>query len=180
MVAPRPASRHQRSVLLIDLSAIGWKEAALVALVILALYMGYALLRLSTLNARSTPAQPQTQAQPDPSLISAPPPPAAALPQPDEIDALLDTMLDRRLAPLMQQLETRLDQLEDRMDGMVRRVETVNQLPPVAPQYSEALSLAARGLGAEEIADQCGMSVGEAELVRTLAKSRGLDEGERA
>ena len=170
---PRLELRLQRSVLLIDLSAIGWKEAALVALVILALYMGYALLRLSTLNARSALAGELPETSPAPLVQAAP-----AL-QPEELEALLDTMLDRRLAPLMQQLETRLDQAEERIDGLGRRVETVNQLPPVAPQYSEALSLAARGLSAEDIAEQCAMSVGEAELVRTLAKSRGMGgEGE--
>lgn len=154
---------------MIDLSAIGWKEAALVALVILAVYMGYALLRLSTLNARSEPADAFPEPLPVTPLAQGEP----ALPQ-EEIEALLDTMLDRRLAPLMQQLETRLDQAEARIDDLGRRVDTVNQLPPVAPQYSEALSLAARGLSAEDIAEQCAMSVGEAELVRTLAKSRGL------
>jgi hypothetical protein len=159
---------------LIDVSAIGWKEAALVALVILATYMGYALMRLSTLNASRVQPEPEPVADPDPPTIV----PAAPALGSDEIEALLDTLLDRRLAPLMQQMEIRLDQAELRIDELGRRVETVNQLPPVAPQYSEALSLAARGLSAEDIADQCEMSVGEAELVRTLAKSRGMGGGE--
>jgi cell division protein FtsN len=49
----------------------------------------------------------------------------------------------------------------------------------VAPQYSEALSLAARGLSAEDIADQCDMSVGEAELVRTLGEESWHGRGRR-
>ncbi|MGL6077567.1 DUF2802 domain-containing protein [Methyloversatilis discipulorum] len=150
---------------MIDLSALGWKEAALLALVILAGYMGYALVRLSMLNARRT-------------AEAAPPPvPEAPVPPPPvDLQAELDMLLDARLAPLMQALETRLDLIEDRLDGVSRRLETVNQLPPVAPQYSEALSLAARGLSAEDIAEQCDMSVGEAELVRTLAQSRGMGD----
>jgi hypothetical protein len=60
MTRPRalPRRRFSRSMPLIDLSAIGWKEAALVALVILAAYMGYALFRLSMVSAavRTTPA----------------------------------------------------------------------------------------------------------------------------
>ncbi len=143
---------------------MGWKEAALLALVILSGYLGYALMRLSMLNVRrdAEPASP-------------PPPPMLAPPLPD-LQAELDTLLDARLAPLMQALETRIDVIEDRLDGVSRRIETVNQLPPVAPQYSEALSLAARGLSAEAIAEQCDMSIGEADLVRTLAQSRGLGE----
>ena len=162
----RTRAQTTRSGDLIDLSAIGWKEAALVALVILAGYMGYALVRLSMLNARRN-------------AEAAPPPvPAAPVPAPPPVDlqAELDMLLDARLAPLMQALETRLDLIEDRLDGVSRRLETVNQLPPVAPQYSEALSLAARGLSAEDIAEQCDMSVGEAELVRTLAQSRGMGD----
>jgi hypothetical protein len=168
--------RLQRSVLLIDVSAIGWKEAALVALVILAVFMGYALMRLSALGASRSPSEPERVADPDtPTIV-----PAAPALQADQLEAMLDTLLDRRLAPLMQQMETRLEQAELRIDELGRRVETVNQLPPLAPQYSEALSLAARGLSAEEIADQCEMSVGEAELVRTLAKSRGMGGGDEA
>lgn len=161
----RICAQTTRSGDLIDLSAIGWKEAALVALVILAGYMGYALVRLSMLNARRT-------------AEAAPPPvPEAPVPPPPvDLQAELDMLLDARLAPLMQALETRLDLIEDRLDGVSRRLETVNQLPPVAPQYSEALSLAARGLSAEDIAEQCDMSVGEAELVRTLAQSRGMGD----
>lgn len=140
---------------------MGWKEAALLALVILTGYLGYALMRLSMLNARRD-AEPA-------------PPPAPAPPPPD-LQAELDTLLDARLAPLMQALETRIEVIEDRLDGVSRRIETVNQLPPVAPQYSEALALAARGLSAEAIAEQCDMSIGEADLVRTLAQSRGLGE----
>ena len=163
----RTCAQTTRSGDLIDLSAIGWKEAALVALVILAGYMGYALVRLSMLNARRT-----AEAAPPPvteAPVPAPPPPV-------DLQAELDMLLDARLAPLMQALETRLDLIEDRLDGVSRRLETVNQLPPVAPQYSEALSLAARGLSAEDIAEQCDMSVGEAELVRTLAQSRGMGD----
>jgi hypothetical protein len=162
----RMRAQTTRSGDLIDLSAIGWKEAALVALVILAGYMGYALMRLSMLNARRSP---------DTAPVAPPPPPAVQAP-PVDLQAELDLLLDARLAPLMQALETRLDLIEDRLDGVSRRLETVNQLPPVAPQYSEALSLAARGLSAEDIAEQCDMSVGEAELVRTLAQSRGMGD----
>jgi hypothetical protein len=162
----RMRAQTTRSGDLIDLSAIGWKEAALVALVVLAGYMGYALMRLSMLNARST-------AEAAPSPVPVAPVPA---PPPVDLQAELDLLLDARLAPLMQALESRLDLIEDRLDGVSRRLETVNQLPPVAPQYSEALSLAARGLSAEDIAEQCDMSVGEAELVRTLAQSRGMGD----
>jgi DNA-directed RNA polymerase specialized sigma24 family protein len=43
-------------------------------------------------------------------------------------------------------------------------------LRPVTPQHSEAMVLAERGLPALQIAERCGISVAEAELVCALAR----------
>lgn len=45
----------------------------------------------------------------------------------------------------------------------------------VSPQYSDAMSLAQRGLTAQDIADRCGISLGEAELVWALARGGPQD-----
>ena len=42
---------------------------------------------------------------------------------------------------------------------------------PVSPQHSEAMLLAGRGVAAAQIADHCGISVAEAELVCALARA---------
>ncbi len=42
---------------------------------------------------------------------------------------------------------------------------------PVSPQHSEAMLLAGRGVTAAQIADHCGISVAEAELVCALARA---------
>lgn len=42
---------------------------------------------------------------------------------------------------------------------------------PVSPQHSEAMLLAGRGIAAAQIADHCGISVAEAELVCALARA---------
>ena len=44
---------------------------------------------------------------------------------------------------------------------------------PVSPQHSEAMLLAGRGISAAQIADHCGISVAEAELVCALARAEG-------
>ena len=40
----------------------------------------------------------------------------------------------------------------------------------VSPMYGEALSLVRRGMSAEDIAERCGISVAEAELVKSLGQ----------
>ena len=42
----------------------------------------------------------------------------------------------------------------------------------VSPQYNEAMLLAQRGMDAQIIADQCAISIGEAELVVALSRNR--------
>jgi hypothetical protein len=40
-----------------------------------------------------------------------------------------------------------------------------------SPMYAEAMTLAQQGVSAANIADRCGISLGEAELVVSLAQS---------
>lgn len=47
----------------------------------------------------------------------------------------------------------------------------------VSPEYNEALVCARRGLDVEEIAQRCGITVAEAELVRTLAQGGSDSQG---
>ena len=49
--------------------------------------------------------------------------------------------------------------------------------PGVSPEYSEALVFARRGLGVEAIAERCGITVAEAELVCALARREGSPGG---
>ena len=44
---------------------------------------------------------------------------------------------------------------------------------PESPQHSEAMLLAGRGIPASQIAEHCGISVAEAELVCALARAEG-------
>lgn len=48
-----------------------------------------------------------------------------------------------------------------------------------APQYGEALVFARRGLDPESIAERCGISVAEADLVRALAQAHPRPPGEQ-
>ncbi len=92
-----------------------------------------------------------------------------------------------RLELEIQRLRRELDDMRGLLDG--QRQETaalhsaLNALrgqfeaaaasQSAAPQYSEALVFARRGLAADAIAERCDISVAEAELVRALAARGG-------
>ena len=126
-----------------DFSAIGWKEALFAVVVILALYVGFALLRL---------IKPRTAAMP----------PAAPVD-----DAPL-----RGLQTEMIGVRAQLDALQAGFDALTSEIEQIKAARAVSPQYNDALSLAQKGMRPEDIAETCGISVGEADLVCALARSR--------
>ncbi len=59
--------------------------------------------------------------------------------------------------------------LNDELRTLREQIETAFAGQGAAPQYSEALVFARRGLAADAIAERCDISVAEAELVRALA-----------
>lgn len=124
-----------------------WKIAALAAVVVLALYLGYSLYRLSQ-GALRTPSQ------------APPPPPAAELTE--RIEALA-----RDVAELRELVAASQQNCADLAD----QIERLRPLQGVAPQYAEALVLARQGIEAEQIAERCGVAVAEAELLLALARS---------
>lgn len=130
---------------LMDFSAPGWKEAVFAVVVILALYVGFALIRL---------LRPKI---PEPRKEMAP--------------AQDDTVL-RGLQMELVGLRAQMETLQAACDGLRDDVEQLKASRAVSPQYNDALSLAERGGHAEDIAQACGISVGEAELVCALARSR--------
>lgn len=121
-----------------DFSALGWKEALFAAVVILALYVGFALLRLIR--------------------------PASAAP-------IEDAPL-RGLQTEMLGVRAQLDSLQADFAALKGEVEQIKAARAVSPQYNDALSLAQKGMRPADIAETCGISIGEADLVCALARSR--------
>lgn len=76
-------------------------------------------------------------------------------------------------------VETEIQRMRDEMERMRREMEDLRTMRRVSPQYAEAMELAQRGLSAQDVADQLGISLGEAELVHALSRSRqNFEEGE--
>ena len=70
--------------------------------------------------------------------------------------------------------------MEERLGAIKSQIESALMVPGTAPEYSEALVFARRGFDVDTIAERCGISVSEAELVRSLAQRGGQADEERS
>ena len=69
-------------------------------------------------------------------------------------------------------LESELQQLRSEVASLREELKVLKAARRVSPQYNEAMMLAQRGIDAGSIAAQCGISVGEAELVLALSRNK--------
>ena len=167
---------------------LGVREAIWALVGVLSLYLVVILFRLA-LPRRPRPA---SGAAPQTEVVAAPPAAVAVetMPAPPEIPlAEMNELEIQQLRRDIGQLRTEQDFLRSelvamRLDmneiqGTLARAEVQAQQPqaaqqyvrPVSPQHSEAMLLAGRGVTAAQIADHCGISVAEAELVCALARA---------
>lgn len=65
--------------------------------------------------------------------------------------------------------------LEEGLVMLREQLESAVASQGVSPEYNEALVFARRGLAVDTIAERCGISVAEAELVRSLAQGGTTD-----
>lgn len=66
-------------------------------------------------------------------------------------------------------IEAELAELRGEVDALKGEVALLKAARNVSPQYGEAVALAQKGMGAQQIAERCGISVAEAEMVRALS-----------
>ena len=168
----------------------GVREAIWALVGVLSLYLMVILFRLALpRRARAVvEAAPQTQVvEAPPAAVAAAAEPRPALPEIPlaEMNELEIQQLRRDIGQLRTEQDflrselvaMRLDMNE--IQGTLARAEVQALQPqapqqyvrPVSPQHSEAMLLAGRGVTAAQIADHCGISVAEAELVCALARA---------
>lgn len=100
--------------------------------------------------------------------------PAPALVDAEESAAITDFPRELARSGLeleFQQLRREVAQLRDETKHLAAEVWNLKTARNVAPIYGEAMTLAQQGEPPADIAAQCGISVGEAELVAALARS---------
>ena len=69
-------------------------------------------------------------------------------------------------------IEAELQQLRSELAGLKDNVAQLKAARRVSPQYNEAMRLAQRGMNVHDIAEECGISMGEAELVLALSRNK--------
>ena len=70
----------------------------------------------------------------------------------------------------MRAVEQELEQMRGELAALREQMAALKAAREMAPQYGEAMNLASRGVDAQQIAQQCAISVAEAELVRALSQ----------
>jgi len=184
-----------------DLTQFAWRDGVLIIAVVIGVYVAITLLRLwqighkrgqPNLSIDGPPGFGFPESDPAPTVAASEPvvttteyelpfafpPPSrgagpsddgpgpgrAAVPPAPTFSETLGTSL----------LEQEVRQLRAEVAALREELADLQAAQRVSPQYGDAMALARRGFDARGIADHCGIALGEAELVRSLA--RGVEE----
>ncbi len=85
--------------------------------------------------------------------------------------AAMREALENSRAGIREAIDAAQAPLREELNTLRGEIETLRKARSVAPLYNEAVALAQRGLDSSAIAERCGISVSEAELVVALARS---------
>ena len=96
---------------------------------------------------------------------------AATTAVPDFSEQLALTRLERHWESEVTHLRHEIQQLRAEIAQWALEVRQLKMVSNTSSAYAEAVTLAQQGISTEHIADRCGISVREAELVTALAQS---------
>jgi len=94
-------------------------------------------------------------------------------------EQLARSSLERSLEVEVSHLRQEMLQLRVEVTQLALEVRQLKIVHNASPVYAEAVTLAQQGVSTADIAERCGISLGEAELVAALAQSEakaGRDE----
>lgn len=169
---------------------VGVREGIWALVAVLVLYLVVILFRLAlprrAVSVGEGMASPQTVVMDAPAPREPNPAPAAGSAVAEVSRETLNELEIQQLRRDVSQLRTEQDFLRSELVAMrldMNDMQAVRERVPVqppaqyvrpeSPQHSEAMLLAGRGISAAQIADHCGISVAEAELVCALARAEG-------
>lgn len=128
----------------------GLREMVIGTAVLLGIYSGIVIIRLARLS-RPRPVEPVWKQ--DPARFG---------------QQAVKSGIEAELAELRGEVAA----LKDELLLLHEEVRLLKAARNVSPQYGEAVALAQKGLDAPQIAERCGISVAEAEMVRALSRAR--------
>ncbi|MBP9712792.1 MAG: DUF2802 domain-containing protein [Sterolibacterium sp.] len=155
-----------------DFSNFSSRDGILLVVIAIAGYLLVSLLRLLQIRWRSkrVAVRPAVAATREPALRFDPAAADDALAPPLSATASLAGSFGERL--LLTQLEGEVGQLRQEVAELRAALDEIKTARRVSPQYAEAMLMAQRGIEAQDIADRCAISIGEAELVAALSRNR--------
>ncbi|WP_018605242.1 DUF2802 domain-containing protein [Uliginosibacterium gangwonense] len=99
-------------------------------------------------------------------------------PEPDASGFGFDALLEmRQTRHIVDDLQRQLAELRTELDTMRRDLANVRSSSRVSSFYSEAVELAQRGYDVQAIAERCGISIAEAEMVHSLSATPNQTQG---
>jgi len=189
-----------------DAEIFGWREGILLLVGLAVLYLVVTVVRLLRVGKRSTESGQSSLTEPR--VTERPPVPELTetvstlqVTHSNEWNDVVDldllggerveTPLSRAPSPAgdfgeqlaehlaRSDLEREVRQLRKEVDALRAELDELRTVRNISPHYAEALSLAQRGLTAQDVADRMGISLAEAELVHALSRGESIfDEGE--
>jgi type VI protein secretion system component VasK len=79
---------------------------------------------------------------------------------------------ERRTLERLDAIQAELTQVRERLEAAEAGLESVRRAPQSSGQYREAVEMAERGADASAVAERCGISRAEADLIVALYRSR--------
>jgi hypothetical protein len=175
-----------------DSTGFGWRELILVAAVAAGVYLVVALLALARMRRRRAVSESVPGVAPDSFAAfatSAQPAWEPALSMPAAIDTRptlteVELVMDERgvadpVAPAappfaatlaLTELENEVRHLRAEVATLRQELADVRDARRISPLYADAAALANRGFDARGVAEECGISVAEAELVMAMSR----------
>ena len=176
--------------------SLGWREILLAAVLMLGVYMLFVAWLMRRLRRHAlpkpAPVEPTVQAaaagvaayaataelEDVPGEEDKPPtesPPARTETDSEAPDAAMDASpgVNAELAQMREELDALRAEFAALRSEVQQEAAQIKAAQSVSPLYSDAMQMASAGHGAAVIAERCGISRAEAELVVALVKSQG-------
>lgn len=158
--------------------AIGWREAVIGLIVMVAGYMLFVVLRMRRLS-RPQPAAPAPMVPVPEAAVPLPPAEAVAAPAwPESPQALAQEAFMRGVEGELAQLREELDALRGEVSALRQdwhqEMAGLRATQSASPIYTDAMQMARMGHDAQTIAERCGIARAEAELVVALVNNQNL------
>jgi hypothetical protein len=177
-----------------DSDGFGWRELILAVAMAAGIYLVVALAALARMRQRKSAPEPVAKAPYDASAAFTPQPQRVrsavpSMPMPSTVDTPpmlteVEFDMDERgttdptvppAAPFaatlaLTELENEVRHLRAEVASLRQELADVRDARRISPLYADAAALANRGFDARGVAEECGISVAEAELVMAMSR----------